>query len=515
LASLPIHSGPSSDGASSPAPAITQEQRAIVESRSTFLKVNAFAGSGKTTTLGAYARARPARRMLYLAFNKSIQLEASRKFPSNVKPVTSHALAFPKFGSRYSNSGKLTDRLRVNQVVDALGLKEYPEHFKLYVSDVCLKVLNRYIASDAAEIGIRHAEGLIIPESGILASDIVSFTKKLWDRMCDPTDAGVGMVHDGYLKLYQISNPRLPFDTILFDEAQDANPVTAKIVESQDCEKVIVGDGHQSLYGFRGATNAMHRFAATETLYLTRSFRFGQQIADVANYVLSTFKGERRTIQGTSRTAQIGFFHPGYQHTVIARTNATLFEEAAAALAAKRNIHFVGGIAGYRIQDIMDAYHLWAKNVDRIENPYLRSFGEFDRMCDYAIAVDDKELKSLIHVVRKHSSKIPRMVERIRSGATEEPAIAHVMLTTAHKAKGLEWDKVRLADDFVKLVDDYGQPRKIDASEEEEINIVYVAATRAKTHLQPFPELQTLYDQHRLSSRSAKMPDWARPVIRA
>jgi superfamily I DNA/RNA helicase len=54
----------------------------------------------------------------------------------------------------------------------------------------------------------------------------------------------------------------------------------------------------------------------------------------------------------------------------------------------------------------------------------------------------------------------------------EDPAEADVTITTAHKAKGLEWSKVRLANDF-KVPTDNVNPTT------EETNILYVAASRA------------------------------------
>ena len=92
------------------------------------------------------------------------------------------------------------------------------------------------------------------------------------------------MIHDGYLKLYQLSNPFLAYDCILLDEAQDINPVTAAIVFAQARPQenrtqkpaaiILVGDGHQQIYSFRGAKDTLKRFSAARTHYLTRSFRF-------------------------------------------------------------------------------------------------------------------------------------------------------------------------------------------------------------------------------------------------
>ncbi|PKS77787.1 UvrD-helicase domain-containing protein, partial [Klebsiella pneumoniae] len=95
------------------------------------------------------------------------------------------------------------------------------------------------------------------------------------------------MVHDGYLKLYQLSHPNLSlrYQVILFDEAQDANPVTSDIVIRQRSRTILVGDVHQQIYLFRGANDAMNnpRFSNADQLYLTHSFRFGPNVAMVAN----------------------------------------------------------------------------------------------------------------------------------------------------------------------------------------------------------------------------------------
>src|SRR5205085_1605438 len=75
---------------------LTEEQERIVRCGATRLAVQAGAGAAKTTTLCAYARARPAARILYLAFNKAIQLEAAAKMPANVTCRTTHSIAWRK-----------------------------------------------------------------------------------------------------------------------------------------------------------------------------------------------------------------------------------------------------------------------------------------------------------------------------------------------------------------------------------------------------------------------------------
>ena len=52
---------------------LTEEQLLIVGSQSKSLAVIAFAGTGKTSTLCAYAQARKDKRFIYLAFNKKVK----------------------------------------------------------------------------------------------------------------------------------------------------------------------------------------------------------------------------------------------------------------------------------------------------------------------------------------------------------------------------------------------------------------------------------------------------------
>ena len=71
---------------------LTPEQEAIIQSSGN-IKINAVAGSGKTTTVIEYAKSRPTdNKILYLAFNKSVRLDAVRKFANyglhNVKVET-------------------------------------------------------------------------------------------------------------------------------------------------------------------------------------------------------------------------------------------------------------------------------------------------------------------------------------------------------------------------------------------------------------------------------------------
>ncbi len=438
------------------------------------LKVKAFAGTGKTATLVEYARVRPHLKFLYIAFNKGVQLEASRRFGANVTCRTAHALAFPQFGAKHQN--RLRPSFKANDVKDALDLTNFED------ARFTIDTLQNYLVSADAKVSKKHVPRtakLHYAQFGSAAPDFVALANHLGRLMCSGDDARIGMPHDGYLKLYQLSHPRLRYDCILLDEAQDINPVTAAFVFSQKgIPKILVGDPHQQIYSFRGAVNSMEMIKATHTLYLTQSFRFNRNIAAVANMVLAHFKKEEKQLTGLR--AKSGTSKQLCQ-TIIARTNARIFDEAVTQIAKKRKICFVGGIAGYRFTTILDCYYLSANRRQNIRNPHIKSFENFPAMEIYAKAVEDRELASMCKVVRNHQHAIPAFVDRIQKEAVDIAA-AEIVLTTAHKAKGLEWPVVKLADDFPELVVKNAMLGKNDI-EADETNLIYVALTRAMDQL--------------------------------
>src|SRR5690606_33038267 len=103
---------------------LTKEQIAIINS-SGDIKINAIAGSGKTTTIIEYAGSRPRQsKILYLAFNKSVKLEAKKKFFDkglyNVSVETAHSIAYKNvvYGSQYKVAPQ---GYKTHEIVEMMG----------------------------------------------------------------------------------------------------------------------------------------------------------------------------------------------------------------------------------------------------------------------------------------------------------------------------------------------------------------------------------------------------------
>jgi len=442
----------------------THEQSAVVESRARLLAVNAFAGTGKTSTLIEYARARPGRRILYLAFNRAVANEANDRFPKHVSCRTTHSLAYEVKGRLFA--AKLGDA-RPFEVAQLCRCN--PRRARLI-----LDTLSAWLCSTDTSIGRQHVDHEALGEDDDPA-EIVDQTRVVWEEM-QLKDSPIKMPHDGYLKLWALERPRLRYDVILLDEAQDTNPLTLEVVMAQrHATIVLVGDRHQGIYGFRKAMNAMEQVKAEQRIALTQSFRFGQGIASVATLLLQHFKDETEPVRGREDIDVAWAVDASKHYAVLGRTNAGLFGVAANLVGRGQStrLHFVGGFDGYLFGKVLDAYHLWADERSQIKEPSIARFKSFADFKKYGDEARDAETCALVKVVDQYRTEIPRIYAAIKAADTPLQERAHVTMTTAHKAKGLEWQQVQLCDDFVEL------PPDDETFDPEEINLLYVGVTRA------------------------------------
>lgn len=461
----------------------TKEQLTAVNSAARRLVVQACPGGGKTFSLVEHALARPTERILYLTYTKSLQAEAAGKFPEHVECRTTHSLAW-SFGRRFKDAGKLGD-VRPSDFSRAFGIE-------IGFASVLVSTVTNFLFSSDSDFAPHHVPDTIAEGD---VEETVKWGRLAWEAMQDLNRKNVPMPHDGYLKLFQLSKPDLTrrFDRILFDEGQDANPVTTSIVLAQNCPVVIVGDRYQAIYAFRGAVNAMDMVQPDETVYLTLSHRFGPGIARLATMLLSAFRGEERPVRSAFPDRPTGYtVDVTKPYAIIGRTNARLFDKAVAMLGSKR-LHFVGGLENYPFDKLVDVWNLMSGQPGAVRDQLLKSFGSLEKLEDYAASVDDKEILSLIGVVKEYRSAIPSLVERIKAEAVEDAAQADVQLSTAHRSKGLEFSQVMLLDDFEDFVTADGELLTLDTPElVQELHLLFVALTRAEDVIELNAQLEDI-----------------------
>jgi DNA helicase-2/ATP-dependent DNA helicase PcrA len=273
--------------------------------------VNACPGSGKTeTSMRGMSFCRKSASfiptsILYLAFAKANVDEAKTRAPQGVTVSTFHSLGLRAL----KDSGTVSRNVTIAGTFDFKTKKKVPPKVGKLVWDVLG-------STDPEAQNVIRLVGLL--KSGCEADDEIAQglcdahnievsqkNRSLALKVLEKSDANLDF--DDMLRLPVILGLKFaPWDYVFVDEAQDTNEVQAEILArlarpvtvmmehfKSPCPTrfVIVGDPHQSIYGFRGAqTSAMDvlrsRFSCV-SLPLSISYRCPQAVVAEAQRVLS------------------------------------------------------------------------------------------------------------------------------------------------------------------------------------------------------------------------------------
>ncbi|WP_165678545.1 3'-5' exonuclease [Metapseudomonas otitidis] len=218
-------------------------------------------------------------------------------------------------------------------------------------------------------------------------------------------------------------------------------------------------------------------FSDAVTMHLTTSFRFGPASAHVANLLLA-LKGETTKVVGGGARTQIKTSLPAgtRKATYINRTVMGVIETALFFASAGKKIYWVGESKSYQIDDIADLYWLAVGETDKIKNPSITSeYATFDHYTQVAEDTKDIEMNRALRIVNGYDDLMSKL-DQLRKMTVRDESEADVVVTTAHRCKGLEWDNIQLMEDFPDPLDPEMKREESDA----EINLLYVAVTRGK-----------------------------------
>lgn len=481
----------------------TAEQAAILEAFTAGhnLVVQAGAGTGKTTTLKLIAKSTP-KRGSYIAFNRSIADSARLEMPNTVRALTAHSLAWQEYGRQFSDrmNAERTGWTPTIQFLNAQAMSfRLPDksrrHLTAYhVARHAIETVKGFCQSNDTEITARHvpaipgldhqdfaARNLTGENHEILIDRVLPMARQAWADV-QRTEGVIGYDHAFYLKGWALTNPTIGGDYLMFDEAQDATPVLAGVVNRQThLQKILVGDSAQQIMAWAGAVDAMQKFSRQDdvvTLNLSESFRFGPAIAAPANVFLTQLRAPLRLTGSPTHTSAVASLdlpdlNSVSADAVLCRTNAGSLDEVIGLQQNKRKVCLIGGAVELRrfvdaakeLQDTgktnffsLMAFESWAQVEDHVANDPAGS-----------------ELESMVELVNKYSVEV--LLKALSACVPENRA--DVVVSTAHKAKGREWGTVRIASDFE--LDPEASPEQRDP----ELMLAYVAITRAKKVLDP------------------------------
>jgi superfamily I DNA/RNA helicase len=479
---------------------LSPEQKQIINSVGD-IKINAVAGSGKTTTIIEYAKSRPeGSKILYLAYNKSVKIEAQNKFAEaglhHVKIETAHSLAYKNIVFKH-NYRVRTQAYRTYDIAELLGLKVGGEkHAEFIAANHINQMISYFCNSDKMKLVELNYQDIVSDKKAY------AFVSRYYDYLLQHArillarmDRGeIEITHDFYLKKFQLAAPQLPYDYILFDEGQDASPAMLDVFIKQKAVKVIVGDTHQQIYSWRFAINSLEQLNFKQ-YSLNNSFRFPKPIADLSKKILS-FK-KQMGLKEVPPIEGLGVSKSLKTKAVLARTNLGLLLRAIEFLSEEshiKKIYFEGHISSYTYADdgasIYDVLNLYNGRKSLIKDKLIGLMRNMEDLEEYIENTEDVQLSMMVEIVNKYGNEIPNILKELKEKHLDaaDKHKAEIVFSTVHRAKGMEYDEVELVNDFInekrldrQLKDEKEAP---DLSKlNEEINLLYVAITRTKNKL--------------------------------
>lgn len=463
-------------------------QKAIfnfIESGKGNANVVAVAGSGKTTTIKkGYELARGS--VIFLAFNRSI---ADTLKAEGLNARTFHSLGY---GPVTQAVGKRVDGQKLDRLLKS-NLNSEDEYFwyrsfcRRLVSlgkqvgigtHLCPDEYNVWLdLVDHYNLDVTHREATI--DRGIeISRDLLS-----WSNSANYID-----YDDMLYKIVQLDLKLKKYDFVFVDEAQDTNPIQRELLRrimKPKSRLIAVGDPCQAIYGFRGAdSDSMDQLARefnSIELPLSISYRCPKKIVEYSQQWVEHIEAADNADDGEVNHLgawDVLDFKPA--DLVVCRKTAPLISLAYKMLGARVPVQILGrDIATGLINIIKKQKALDIDNLyDKLELYREKEVGRLLRQQKEAQAEALADKIEAINVLMEGCDTIDCCIETINN--LFEDKSAAIILCTIHKAKGLEAERVFWLDRFDCPMYFKGQ-RPWEAK--QELNICYVAATRAKKSL--------------------------------
>ena len=462
----------------------TKQQQAIldcIENTDDHLIISAGAGTGKTTTIVEAAKLISGSKAAFLAFNREIAAELSKKLPKGVDAKTFHAFGFAAI--RSAGVKTKVNNYKLNNIIkDLLGDDYYYAPLKKLISLVKgsliegndVKSINKLIDKYNINFGSDKEESI-----GIKAIPAILTLCKTQTHIID---------FDDMIWLPLVNNYPLPqYDILFVDEAQDFNEsqrvMISKCVNGGRC--IIVGDENQAIYGFRGAdSQSIEMFrqrleTGTRKISefpLSISWRCPNTVVKEANRYVKSLQAADDATDG-SVVVDAPFF-PQKGDIVLCRYNAPLISAFYDLISQGKSAYILGRDM---TKGLINAVQKVSRNnnmgIDEFKQLFVQDFVyNYKRLMsidkvNQAMALEDK--KDCIMIFVNKASTVGGIIEEIKR-VFDGKDKGDIMLSTVHKAKGLEADNV-----YILATERMPHPM----GNKEENNICYVAITRAKKNL--------------------------------
>ena len=487
----------------------SQYQKAIfdyIQHEKGNLVVEAAAGSGKTYTLVKALSLIPQdKRVLMTAFNKDIVKELTKKvkeFP-NVEVRTLHGLgmilttrglgiggmkpeAYKYTQLIYNhwqdltktNINKLSRNARKSFVENTKKLVDFGRFYLATTRSEMIELMTKYdIPCVADEVDV----ALKVMAIGGKNLDSIDYTDMIW------------MPH-----IYDLHLQECEYDFIMVDECQDLNVAERNLVLrclKEGGRLIAVGDSNQCIYGFSGSDpdsfRAIQSIPNTVSMPLSISYRCPESVVKFAQNLVPSIEAKQGAEEGVILDCvSLDDVHDG--DMVLCRNNAPLLQVYCKLLEQGKRAYIRGSDVGKNLQNIVIGTHKDYLHTNlKQDGVFIRLYEDLFNsrkaiMERYGISQEDAmkhetiqaklDMIRALEVLGADLTTTEQLTKKIGDIFPKNDKGEGIMLSTVHKAKGLEADNVFIA--CASLM-----PSKSALDEwqvQQERNLMYVAYTRAK-----------------------------------
>lgn len=496
----------------------------IEEIRGRSYRVDAVAGAGKTTTL-VEACNRMKGTIAFCAFNKKIADEIEKRVAHlpNITAGTFHRLGLRAWTNAYGKPH--VDSKKIEKICEEEGIDWRFNKF------VCFMVSQLKLAG----YGI---EGAQAPSFSQIADHFDAWAmlpggedkngraEEMVKQVMRESVQLAGEVLDFDDMLYMPLAMKVPMpqhDNVLIDEAQDTNAMRrmlARAILKPGGRVIAVGDPHQAIYGFTGADahalDILEKEFNCVRLPLTVTYRCPKAVVRHAQRWVGHISAADTAPEGTVREISRSEFDSlgsgalTGKDAILCRNTRPLIDTALGLIRRGVGCRVEGRDIGQQLIRLATRWkgvRTLSELQDKLEEHRRSEVAKLiQKHQDAQAAMLEDRIDSLIAVIAHvgYSKSVEDLKSRINTLFAdtvpgEEPRV--VTLSTIHKAKGREWDRVYL------LGRDIFMPSKYAKQEwelEQEDNLCYVAVTRAKKELievrfsaKQDVELDTLYEAYK------------------
>lgn len=444
--------------------------------------IEAVPGSGKSTTLVEALNYIPEHMhssTLFLAFSKKIVTDLQGKIPKGVACNTFHSFCLQvlKSNSRRLKVDAKGEKMK-NIIASLVGNEEDGAELRELL-DKTVRLAKAYLAHDSFAIEtmmdkheiesprIDFAE-LVMQALDISAvqREVVDFDDMIW-----------------FISKFNIPLPFYAF--IMVDEAQDCNPGRIDILRrlvNPNTRMFPCGDKNQVIFQFCGSCedsmDQLRVVLGAQSFPLTVSYRCAKAIVAEAQKYVTGIEPAPDAKEGIveSVTTERMLEEAGPGDFIISRINAPLVKLCLALLLRGKRCNIQGRDMGksftYMIKlskakdvnGFLTYIHEWAElQYERINKRKGDATHIQDRVACLEVLCEGTNDLSLV------KTKIKQLFSEVDK---KHPGDDKIILTSAHRSKGLEKNRVFILQKTFKA-----------GKSVEESNLMYVAVTRAKTHL--------------------------------